>query len=161
MRFYINLSSYTVLELEGKMINYELVDDDVIVRYNHIDNGVYAPEEVAIKNFTEKWEIVKKDGNKEILTCRAWYENNEFESRTCDKIAGLAIEGKDLSEYGREIDRDFIGLLSTQDIVEKYNINESTVRRAIMEGRLVENVDCKKFGKSWVVKEESVEKLWG
>ena len=53
MRFYINLSSYTVLELEGKMINYELVDDDVIVRYNHIDNGVYAPEKVAIKNFTE------------------------------------------------------------------------------------------------------------
>lgn len=161
MKFYINLSDYEVLELEGKMIDYELVDDDTIIRYSHIDRGVYSPVKVAIKRYIEKWEVVKKDETKEILECKTWYEDNEFDVRICDKIAKLAMEGKDLSEYGREIDKEFVGLLSTQDIAEKYNINESTVRKAVLEGRLIENIDCKKFGKSWVVKEESAEKLWG
>lgn len=161
MKFYINLSDYEVLEVEGKMIDYELEDDRVDIQYLHIDNGVYAPKKVKIKEYVEKLEVVKRDGNKEVLICKTRYEDNQLDARICDKIAELAIAGKDLSKYGREIDKDFIGLLSTQEIAEKYNINESTVRKAIMEGRLKEGTDCKKFGKSWVVKEDSAERLWG
>lgn len=51
--------------------------------------------------------------------------------------------------------------LSSQEISERFNISESTVRKAIHDGRLKEHRDCKKIGKSWLVLKSSAKKLWG
>ena len=45
----------------------------------------------------------------------------------------------------------FEGLLSLADAAKIWGINESTVRKAIAAGRLVQGRDCQKYGKQWVV----------
>ncbi len=55
----------------------------------------------------------------------------------------------------------FDGLLSFSEAAERWNIDDSTLRKAVTSGRLVENVDVKKFGKQWVVSEQSMKRLFG
>ncbi|HHV27440.1 MAG TPA: helix-turn-helix domain-containing protein [Tissierellia bacterium] len=51
--------------------------------------------------------------------------------------------------------------LSTQEVSERFNIAESTIRKAVHDGRLKEYRDCKKVGKSWLILKSSAKKLWG
>lgn len=55
----------------------------------------------------------------------------------------------------------FDGLISFQEAADLYGKNDSTLRRAVMDGRLVEGVDCKKFGKQWIVTLEAMRRLYG
>lgn len=55
----------------------------------------------------------------------------------------------------------FDGLISFQEAADLYGKNDSTLRRAVMDGRLVEGTDCKKFGKQWVVTLDAVQRLYG
>lgn len=55
----------------------------------------------------------------------------------------------------------FEGLISFQDAADLYGKNDSTLRRAVMDGRLVEGTDCKKFGKQWIVTLEAMKRLYG
>lgn len=64
-------------------------------------------------------------------------------------------------EYNDFIDTPLNEFLSTQEVAEKFNIAESTIRRAIHDGRLEEYRDCKKVGKSWLILKSSAKKLWG
>lgn len=54
----------------------------------------------------------------------------------------------------------FDDLLSLKEAAELYNREESTLRRAISNGKLVEGEDCKKFGKQWVIKKSSMERVY-
>ena len=51
-------------------------------------------------------------------------------------------------------------LLSLKEAAEQYGREESTLRRAIKNGLLVEEKDCKKFGKQWVVLRSSMERVY-
>ena len=51
-------------------------------------------------------------------------------------------------------------LLSLKDAAIMYGKEESTLRRAISSGRLQEGVDCKKFGKQWVILKSSMDRLY-
>ena len=51
-------------------------------------------------------------------------------------------------------------LLSLKEAAEQYNREESTLRRAISNGLLVEGQDCKKFGKQWIIKKEAMERVY-
>ena len=55
----------------------------------------------------------------------------------------------------------FDGLLSFSDAAERWNIDDSTLRKAVACGKLIENDDVKKFGKQWIVSEQSMNKLFG
>lgn len=55
---------------------------------------------------------------------------------------------------------DWNELLSLKEAAELYNREESTLRRAIANGLLVEGIDCKKFGKQWVILRSSMEKVY-
>lgn len=50
-------------------------------------------------------------------------------------------------------------LISLKDAAELYELEESTLRKAISRGLLTENEDCKKFGKQWVLKRSSLDKI--
>ena len=50
-----------------------------------------------------------------------------------------------------EIGNAFKELLSLSEAAEIWRIDESTIRKAIAQGRLVDGEDCRKFGKQWVV----------
>lgn len=55
----------------------------------------------------------------------------------------------------------FDGLLSFKEATDLWELNESTLRKAVSYGKLVENTDCKKFGKQWVVTKEAMIREYG
>jgi len=55
----------------------------------------------------------------------------------------------------------FDGLLSLKDAADIWGKDDSVLRKAIATGKLIENVDVKKFGKQWVVTVEAMERLYG
>lgn len=54
----------------------------------------------------------------------------------------------------------FAQLLSFAEAAEIWGIDQSTLRKAVAAGRLVEGRDCRKFGKQWVVTVEAMRKLY-
>ena len=54
----------------------------------------------------------------------------------------------------------FDELVSLKEASSLYNREESTLRRAISNGMLIEGQDCKKFGKQWVIKLEALERIY-
>ena len=55
----------------------------------------------------------------------------------------------------------FNGLMSFAEAAEKWNIDDSTLRKAVASGKLIENIDVKKFGKQWVITEQTMIRLFG
>lgn len=49
-------------------------------------------------------------------------------------------------EYG-----NFYRLLSFAEAAEIWKIDQSTLRKAVADGRLKPGQDCRKFGKQWVI----------
>lgn len=50
----------------------------------------------------------------------------------------------------------FDGLMSLRDAAVEWELDESTVRKAISSGRFVVGVDAQKFGKQWIVTAEAM-----
>lgn len=55
----------------------------------------------------------------------------------------------------------FEGLLSFAEATQKWNLKDSTLRKAVATEKLVDGVDCKKFGRDWVVKESAMVREYG
>lgn len=52
-------------------------------------------------------------------------------------------------------------LISSADAEVKYNKQPGTIRAAIIRGKFKEGVDCKKFGKQWVILVDALEREYG
>lgn len=52
-------------------------------------------------------------------------------------------------------------LISFSDATIKYNLSDSTLRKAVRDKRLVPGVDVQKFGTCWVAKKSVLEKMYG
>ena len=63
----------------------------------------------------------------------------------------IDISCDELWANGEEITTPFDGLMAFSDATFLWNLNESTLRKAIAYGKLVNGVDVCKFGKQWVV----------
>ncbi len=61
------------------------------------------------------------------------------------------ISCDELWANGEVIETPFDGLMSFGDATTLWSLNESTLRKAIAYGKLVNGVDVCKFGKQWVV----------
>ncbi|VFD48935.1 Uncharacterised protein [Clostridioides difficile] len=53
---------------------------------------------------------------------------------------------------------NFSNFISLSDASKKYNKAESTLKQNIKNGKFVEGVDCRLFGKSWVFNIDSLER---
>ena len=92
----------------------------------------------------------------------------EFSSVTVD-VGGYGIiwnDDLDLScdelwEQGTATQTPFDGLMAFSDATELWGLNESTLRKAITYGKLVNGVDVCKFGKQWVVSVEAMKREYG
>ena len=62
---------------------------------------------------------------------------------------------------GEEIDTPFDGLMAFSDATFLWNLNESTLRKAIAYGKLVNGVDVCKFGKQWIVSMKAMKREYG
>lgn len=55
----------------------------------------------------------------------------------------------------------FEGLISFTDACKLYGLNESTLRKAVATGRLIEGIDCKHLGKQWITTIDVMQRLYG
>lgn len=55
----------------------------------------------------------------------------------------------------------FKGLMSFKEATDLWGLNESTLRKAVSYGKLIEDVDVKKFGKQWVITIGAMEREYG
>ena len=62
---------------------------------------------------------------------------------------------------GKSIDTPFDGLISMADATSLWGLNESTLRKAIVYGKLKPGIDAAKYGKQWVVALEAMKREYG
>lgn len=73
----------------------------------------------------------------------------------------IDISGNELWTNGKKIKTPFEGIMSFSDATSLWNLNESTLRKAIAYGKLINGIDVCKFGKQWVVSIESMKREYG
>lgn len=73
----------------------------------------------------------------------------------------LDLSCDELWEHGVQVDTPFDGLIAFSDATELWGLNESTLRKAISYGKLVNGVDVCKFGKQWVVSIDAMKREYG
>lgn len=73
----------------------------------------------------------------------------------------LDLSCDELWERGEKIDTPFDGLLAFSDATALWGLNESTLRKAISYGKLINGVDVCKFGKQWVVSINAMQREYG
>lgn len=94
--------------------------------------------------------------------------SNEFVN-VCVDVGGYGIiwdDELDLScdelwNNGTQVDTPFDGLMAFSDATELWGLNESTLRKAIAYGKLVNGIDVCKFGKQWVVSIDAMKREYG
>lgn len=116
--------------------------------------------------------VIKRYDVKQLFSQFDWYQelNNpdifQLVKVDCGGCGVSWNEDIDISEYelwenSEPYISPFDGLLSFAEAAERWNIDDSTLRKAVSNGRLVENIDIKKFGKQWVVTEQSMHNIFG
>ena len=73
----------------------------------------------------------------------------------------LDLSCDELWKNGVQVDTPFDGLMAFSDATELWGLNESTLRKAITYGKLVNGVDVCKFGKQWVVSVDAMKREYG
>lgn len=73
----------------------------------------------------------------------------------------LDLSCDELWENGVSIETPFDDLMAFSDATDIWSLNESTLRKAITYGKLVEGVDVCKFGKLWVVSTVAIHREYG
>ncbi len=73
----------------------------------------------------------------------------------------IDISCDELWANGTEISTPFDGLLAFSDATFLWNLNESTLRKAITYGKLINGVDVCKFGKQWIVSVDAMKREYG
>ena len=67
----------------------------------------------------------------------------------------------ELFENGKTVETPFDNLIAFTDATELWGLNESTLRKAISYGKLVNGVDACKYGKQWVVSMDAMKREYG
>ena len=73
----------------------------------------------------------------------------------------LDLSCDELWDNGVTVETPFDGLIAFSDATELWGLNESTLRKAISYGKLVNGVDVCKFGKQWIVSIEAMKREYG
>ena len=73
----------------------------------------------------------------------------------------LDLSCNELFENGEAIETPFDGLMAFTDATQLWGLNESTLRKAIAYGKLVNGVDACKYGKQWIISTEAMQREYG
>ena len=73
----------------------------------------------------------------------------------------IDISCDELWANGKIIQTPFDGLMAFSDATFLWGLNESTLRKAISYGKLVNGVDVCKFGKQWIVSMDAMKREYG
>ena len=67
----------------------------------------------------------------------------------------------ELYENGETVKTPFDDLMAFTDATELWGLNESTLRKAISYGKLVNGIDACKYGKQWVISTAAMKREYG
>ena len=73
----------------------------------------------------------------------------------------LDLSCDELWNNGTNVETPFDGLIALSDATALWGLSESTLRKAISYGKLVNGVDVCKFGKQWVVSAKAMKREYG
>jgi len=73
----------------------------------------------------------------------------------------LDLSCDELFESGQTVRTPFDGLMSFADATQLWGLNESTLRKAIVYGKLINGVDVCKFGKQWIISMDAMRREYG
>lgn len=73
----------------------------------------------------------------------------------------IDLSCEELWDNGVLVETPFDGLMALSDATHLWLLNESTLRKAIAYGKLVEGVDVCKFGKQWIVSTKAMFREYG
>lgn len=73
----------------------------------------------------------------------------------------LDLSCNELYECGEDIKTPFDGLIAFSDATQLWGLNESTLRKAIAYGKLINGVDVCKYGKQWVISIDAMKREYG
>ena len=73
----------------------------------------------------------------------------------------IDLSCNELYENGQEIETPFTHLMSFADATELWGLNESTLRKAVAHGKLVNGIDANKYGKQWIVTLDAMLREYG
>ena len=73
----------------------------------------------------------------------------------------LDLSCDELFENGVTVKTPFDGLMAFGDATLLWGLNESTLRKAIAYGKLVNGVDVCKYGKQWIISMEAMKREYG
>jgi hypothetical protein len=73
----------------------------------------------------------------------------------------LDLSCDELFENGVTVKMPFDGLMAFTDATQLWGLNESTLRKAISYGKLVNGVDACKYGNQWVISMEAMKREYG
>lgn len=73
----------------------------------------------------------------------------------------IDIACDELYYNGETVHTPFDGLIALSDATSLWGLNESTLRKAISYGKLVNGQDVCKFGKQWVISSEAMIREYG
>lgn len=73
----------------------------------------------------------------------------------------IDISCDELFENGKTITTPFDGLMAFSDATDIWGLNESTLRKAIIYGKLINGIDVCKFGKQWIVSIDAMKREYG
>lgn len=73
----------------------------------------------------------------------------------------LDLSCDELFEHGVKTDTPFDNLMSFADATDLWGLGESTLRKAVSYGKLIDGVDVRKFGKQWIVSLDAMRREYG
>lgn len=73
----------------------------------------------------------------------------------------LDLSANEIWANGKTVVSQFNGLMAFSDASRIWNLNESTLRKALSYGKLNAGIDCCKYGKQWVVTSEAMYREYG
>ena len=73
----------------------------------------------------------------------------------------LDLSCDELYENGKTVKTPFDGLIAMSDATLLWGLHESTLRKAIAYGKLVNGIDACKYGKQWVISAEAMKREYG
>jgi len=111
-----------------------------------------------VKPLFDKWTSFKTLENSPELFCDVEVDVGGYGVIWNDD---LDLSCDELFENGETVETPFDGLMAFTDATQLWGLNESTLRKAISYGKLVNGIDACKYGKQWVISTEAMKREYG
>lgn len=111
-----------------------------------------------LKPLFDKWPIFSELKNDEDLLYAVEVDTGGYGIVWNDDID---LSCDELFENGETVKTPFDNLIAFTDATELWGLNESTLRKAISYGKLINGVDACKYGKQWVVSIDAMKREYG